>query len=120
MLFYPLFAFIYKEGSCQLTQFICCHHQNNLGCAILVGNATVRISVKCAFKAMWRLLVNLLTTIMVSMAQSRVTCVQGVSIIIFYDFKYTTKKHFSKFHPCWFVLAHFSILIHFQQTIHLA
>ena len=29
-----------------LTQFTWCHHQNNLGCAILVGNGTVHYSVK--------------------------------------------------------------------------
>ena len=30
--------------SAGLTQFTCCHHQNNLGCAILVGNATFQWS----------------------------------------------------------------------------
>ena len=32
-----------------LTQFTGRHHQNNHGCATLVGKVTVRYSVKCAF-----------------------------------------------------------------------
>ena len=49
-----------------LTQFTWRHHQNNLGCAMLVVNVTVRYSVKCALLVTRRLHVNILTTNMAS------------------------------------------------------
>ena len=57
-----------------LTHFTWRHHQNNLGCAILVVNVNVCYSVKCAFLGDAHLHVNLLTANMVSRVASVAAC----------------------------------------------
>ena len=63
-----------------LTQFTWCHHQNNLRCAILVGNVTVRYSVKCYFRQCSIYTHTYCPPTWWAWPQSpRVMCVQGVN-----------------------------------------